>query len=157
MKIRNADRGYFGIGIYHSKKQVNIGTLMRSAYIFGASFIFTIGRQYTYQASDTTKSWRHVPLWHYNDIDHFLRCIPRECTIVGIEQGGTNLGEFRHPERAIYLLGAEDHGLSNDAIAACSTLISIPSVQPVSLNVSVAGSIAIADRLIKNQTVVTLT
>lgn len=36
-------RGYFGIGVYHSKNADNIGTLWRSAAIFGADFIFTNG------------------------------------------------------------------------------------------------------------------
>ena len=34
---------YFEIGVYHPKKEVNIGTLWRTAYQLGASVIFTIG------------------------------------------------------------------------------------------------------------------
>ena len=45
-------RGYFGIGILNNKTKFNIGTLYRSAFIFGASFIYTIGRRYTGQHSD---------------------------------------------------------------------------------------------------------
>ena len=62
-------RGYFGIGVYHAKKDVNIGTLWRSAYIFGASFIFTIGRRFPKQASDTVKAFRHIPLFEYQTIE----------------------------------------------------------------------------------------
>jgi hypothetical protein len=36
-----AVRGYFGIGIYHGKTEENIGTLWRSAYAYGADFVFT--------------------------------------------------------------------------------------------------------------------
>lgn len=39
-------RGYFGIGIYHTKNVLNVGTLWRSAHNFGASFIFTVGMRY---------------------------------------------------------------------------------------------------------------
>ena len=39
-------RGYFGIGIENIKTEANIGTLMRSSYAMGASFVFTIGRRY---------------------------------------------------------------------------------------------------------------
>lgn len=35
-------KGFFGIGVYQIKRSENIGTLWRSAYILGASFIFTI-------------------------------------------------------------------------------------------------------------------
>ena len=38
-------RGYFGIGIYGPKMTKNIGTLWRTADIFGADFMFTIGMQ----------------------------------------------------------------------------------------------------------------
>ncbi len=37
--------GYFGIGIYGPKMTKNIGTLWRTADIFGADFMFTIGMQ----------------------------------------------------------------------------------------------------------------
>jgi tRNA (guanosine-2'-O-)-methyltransferase len=43
-------RGYYGIGIENVKTAENVGTLWRSAYILGASFIFTIGKRYKKQA-----------------------------------------------------------------------------------------------------------
>ena len=53
-------RGYFGIGIQNAKTDENIGTLWRSAFIMGASFIFTIGKRYKKQATDTPKSWKNI-------------------------------------------------------------------------------------------------
>ena len=44
----------------------------------------------------------------------------------------------------MYLLGAEDHGLSNQAIEKAHFLIQFPSEK--SLNVAVAGSIILYDR-----------
>ena len=38
--------GYCGIGIENGKAEVNLGTLWRSAHIFGAVFLFTVGRRY---------------------------------------------------------------------------------------------------------------
>lgn len=38
---------YFAIGIYHPKTEMNMGTLWRSAYQLGASYIFTIGSMVT--------------------------------------------------------------------------------------------------------------
>lgn len=49
-------RGYFGIGIYNPKTETNMGTLWRSAYNFGADFIFTIGMRYKKMGSDTAKA-----------------------------------------------------------------------------------------------------
>ena len=36
-------RGYFGIGIEGVSKPMNLGSLMRTAHAFGASFCFAIG------------------------------------------------------------------------------------------------------------------
>ena len=107
-------RGYFGIGVYHLKTTTNLGTLWRSAHNFGASFIFTIGRRYQGQASDTTKAARHVPLYTYLDFADFNAHRPSDCLLIGVEQcaRSRDLLGYHHAERAIYLLGAEDVGLA---------------------------------------------
>ena len=53
-----------------------------------------------------------------------------------------------HPERAVYLLGSETDGLSPEALEHCADVVQIPG--EFSLNVSVAGSIVLYDRLLKN-------
>ncbi len=148
-------RGYFGIGIETGKNADNLGTLWRTAHNYGASFIFTIGRRYSPQHSDTTKAWRSLPLYNYDTLEHFKAAIPRECQVVGIEYPNDQakpLTNFNHPSQAIYLLGAEDHGLSKQALALCHRVTMIPgSVLDSSLNVSVAGSILMYDRFAKSQ------
>jgi tRNA G18 (ribose-2'-O)-methylase SpoU len=139
-------RGYFEIGIYHGKTIMNLGTLWRSAYQLGASGIFVIGHRFYRQASDTTKSYRHIPLRTYTDFDHFQASRPYDCRLVGIEMGGKPLSEYTHPERAIYLLGAEDGGLPKHAIEKCQSLISLESINTNSYNVAVAGSIVMYHR-----------
>jgi len=142
-------RGYFGIGIYAPKNGVNIGTLWRSAYIYGAAFIFTIGRRYQKQASDTVYSIRHVPLFNYLVYEDFYKNIPYDCRLVCIENLGDKLlPNFQHPERAVYLLGAEDSGLPK-AILDKNITVNIPSMKEFSLNVATAGSIVMYDRFIK--------
>lgn len=143
------DRGFFGIGIERSKTPVNVGTLWRSAGILGASFIFTIGRRYPRQASDTIKSWRHIPLWTFETLDDFYEHLPYDCQLVGVEldERAKPLATFKHPERCCYLLGAEDHGLTNAAIERCHRLVVLPG--DYSLNVATAGSIVLYDRVTK--------
>lgn len=143
------NRGFFEIGIYHNKTETNIGTLWRSAYQLGASGIFTIGRRYKQQSSDTCKAWRHIPLRHYETLEDLLYARPYNCPIIGVETNGEDIQSFEHPFRCIYLLGAEDHGLSQEAINSCQQLVSLPSKRSESFNVSVAGSIIMYDRLIK--------
>ena len=139
-------RGYFEIGIYHNKTPMNLGTLWRSAYQLGAAGIFVIGARYKKQASDTTQAWKHIPLREYNDFNHFQESRPYNCQLIGVEMGGRSLSQYSHPERAIYLLGAEDHGLPNKVIDKCQAIISLDSLRTNSFNVAVAGSIIIYHR-----------
>lgn len=138
--------GFFAIGIFNSKKIENLGTLWRSADNFGAAYMFTIGRRYTGQTSDTTKALKHIPLINYPDWDTFLKARPMSTLLIGIEQceKAQSLVNFTHPPRGIYLLGAEDYGLPKEVIRECQKVISIPTTRCI--NVAVAGSIVIYDR-----------
>jgi len=150
--LRPRSRGYFGIGIENAKTQVNMGTLWRSANLYNASFLFTIGKRYQKQCSDTMASHKHLPLYNHADFEAFYEHIPYDCQLVGVElaESAVSLPRFAHPERAIYLLGAEDNGLSKTALQKCHHLIQIPACKEFSMNVSVAGSIIMYDRFAKN-------
>ena len=142
-------RGYFGIGVYNIKTEINIGTLWRSAQNFGASFIFTIGRRYKKQASDTTKAYKHIPLYNYKTFKDFEKARPFSCPLIGIEQSESSIDikNYCHSERAIYLLGAEDSGLPKIIQKKCQSVVHIST--PMCLNVAVAGSIIMFDRFNK--------
>lgn len=144
-------KGYFGVGIYHCKHEVNVGTLWRSAYQLGSDYIYTIGRRYKTQASDTVGTHNHIPLFHYSDYEDFILHLPQNTSLVCVEMGGTPLCEFDHPKQAVYLLGAEDSGLPNTIIKKARRVVSIPSLRINSYNVSVAGSIVLYDRMVKQQ------
>lgn len=141
--------GYFEIGIYRGKTPENVGTLWRSAYQLGAAGIFTIGHRYVYQASDTVHTYRHIPLRQYDGIDQWKAVLPYDCPVVGVEMSGGSIIDFKHFHRSIYLLGAEDNGLSREALSYCHYVISLPSVRSQSYNVAVAGSIVMYDRFVK--------
>ncbi len=142
-------RGYFAVGIYSGKTPANTGTLWRSAHSLGASFMFTVGCRYHYDRTDTTKAALHVPLFNFASVDELRRFAPKQCELVGVEL--TDVAEpiaaFEHPERAIYMLGAEDYGLSKDALDACSRVVVLPG--RYCLNVAVAGSMVMFDRIRK--------
>jgi tRNA G18 (ribose-2'-O)-methylase SpoU len=145
------NKGYFGIGVYHPKTAENIGTLWRHANNFGADFIFTIGHRYRKQASDTSATWRNIPLYHYADFTDFRRHIPYDCPLVCVElaPNSTTLPRFEHPQRCIYLLGAEDHGLSENVLSAAQHIVEIPTGIPQSMNVAVSGTLVMYDRYTK--------
>lgn len=142
----NKPRGYYGVGIEHGKTAANLGSLWRTAHLLGADFLFTIGRRYQPQNSDTRKTWRSVPLWHFEQLSQLIEFAPRECLIVGVEltEEAESVRSFAHPERAIYLLGAEDHGITRLSLSMCHRVIKLPGDQ--SMNVAVAGSIVMFDR-----------
>jgi tRNA (guanosine-2'-O-)-methyltransferase len=147
--VNNLEQGFFGIGIQNGKTPENLGVLWRSAQNMGASFIFTIGNRYAKQACDTHKAVGAMPYFHYETFDDFFNNLPKGARLVGVEldEKAVQLETFTHPRRCVYLLGAEDHGLSNTAIEKSHHLVKFKS--ELSLNVSVAGSIIMYDRQAK--------
>lgn len=143
--------GFMGIVMYRPKHEVNVGTLWRSAFLYDAAFIGTVEARYHKQASDTPGTPNHVPLVHYSSIDDLVEHLPFSCPLVGVEldDRAIPLDEYRHPERAVYLLGAEDHGLPARVMARCHQVIQIPGARDWSMNVSAAGSIVMYDRFAK--------
>ncbi|WP_144669651.1 RNA methyltransferase [Dokdonia sp. Hel_I_53] len=146
MQPDNFKNEFFGIGIQNGKTPENLGVLWRSAQNLGASFIFTIGKRYAKQASDTHNAVHSMPYYHYDNFQDFKTHLPKGVRIVGVEldENAASLETFEHPRRCVYLLGAEDHGLSKDAIKESHFLVQFSST--FSLNVAVAGSIVMYDR-----------
>ena len=147
--VNNLEQGFFGIGIQNGKTPENLGVLWRSAQNMGASFIFTIGNRYAKQACDTHKATGAMPYFHYKNFDDFFKNLPKGAMLVGVEldEKSVQLETFNHPKSCVYLLGAEDHGLSKLAIEKSHHLVKFKS--ELSLNVSVAGSIVMYDRQAK--------
>lgn len=137
---------YFEIGIYQPKTEMNVGTLWRSAIQLGAAGIFTIGRRYRKQSSDTYKTDKNIPLRHYDTLEDLLATRPYGALLVGVEMGGKPVSGYNHPKQAIYLLGAEDNGLPPAVLAKCNNVVSLEAVGRPSYNVAVAGSIIMYHR-----------
>ena len=140
----------FAIGIYQPKTKENIGTLWRSAYIMGATFIFTIGKRYKTQASDTCKAERQIPCFNFETFADFEKNRPQNMLIIPVEncQNSISLQEFEHPKQAVYLLGAEDKGLPKEITEKYQSVI-INTPKKICLNVSTTGSIVMFDRINK--------
>lgn len=140
---------FYGIGIMHGTNPVNIGTLWRSAYIMGAAFIFTVDKKYKKQSADVVVTPSRIPLYHYRDIDDLKTHLPYSAPLVGVEltDNATFVNDFTHPPRAVYLLGSETNGLSDTVLDECHRVVKLPG--HFSLNVAVAGSILMHDRINK--------
>jgi len=144
-------RGFCGIGIYLPKREINVGGLWRHAFAFGADFIFTIGERYKRQAADTTCASRHVPLFCFVDEADFTAHLPADSSLIGIEiaEGSVPLKRFVHPERCVYILGAEDIGIPKAILDTCESVVEIPA--DFCLNVATTGAIVLYDRQCKNE------
>ncbi len=144
-----SEKGFFAIGIYRTKTESNVGTLWRHARLYGAAYVFTIGRRYKKQSSDTCNTPLHVPLFHYETIDELQ--LPHGAPLVGIELDirARPLSGYGHPRCGVYLLGAEDHGLPPAILARCHSVVQIEAPLGYSMNVATAGTIVMHDRHVR--------
>ncbi len=150
LKQTYATEGFFGIGILNPEIDENIGTLWRSAYILGASFIFIVGtKKFRKQSSDVTHAWNKIPLYLHQNFEELYQSLPYSTQLVGVEMAdnAVPICSFEHPLRAIYLLGSESCGLPENVIQKCHSLVCLPG--NFSLNVASAGSILLYDRVSK--------
>jgi len=140
---------YFGIGIYNPKTEENVWTLIRSAKMFWADFVFMIGKRYKKQCSDVKLSTK-IPVFYFEDLDQFYTCMPPVEKYVAIElvDDSIKLKDYKHPRQWIYLLWSEDCWLPKEVIE--SNRFDFVEIEwQHSLNVSVAWSIVLYDRYVK--------
>lgn len=142
-------RGYFGIGSEGLSKAHNLGTILRTAHAFGASFAFTIGSDLDEKGvrqTDTSGSSSHLPYYRWPDFDPSR--FPEGCVIVGVEltDDAIDLPSFRHPLNAAYILGPEKGSLSAPVQAACAHIVKIPT--RFCINVGLATALTLYDRSI---------
>jgi tRNA G18 (ribose-2'-O)-methylase SpoU len=141
-------RGYFGIGVEGISKAMNLGNLFRSANAFGASFVFTINATYSVREgmkSDTSKSHEHMPLYHWDGVEDMV--VPQGAQVVALEliEGAHDLPSFRHPTKALYVLGRERGSVSEGVLKRADHVVKIPT--KFCINVGMAGAILMYDRM----------
>lgn len=142
-------RGFFGVGVEQISKEQNVGTLVRSAHAFGASFFFAIAPHVDIKAlrqSDTSGAFDHLPYYQYDSVAALD--LPKGCRLVGVEftDESVELPSFCHPVRAAYVLGPEMGSLSPEMTARCEFVVKIP--MKFCINVGIAGSLVMYDRMI---------
>ncbi len=126
------------LGLWHVGDPGNVGTLLRSADAFGAGVALSPG------CADPTspKALRasmgsvfRVPLADFEQ--------PAGRRLALVPQGGTPLPELEAGGEVVLVLGAERDGLPSEVLAACAERVSIPQAGGESLNVAMAGTIAL--------------
>jgi len=142
-ELNTKKRGYWGIAFFEPKFEENIGTAIRSAHCFGTDFICLIGKRFRKTPTDTMASERHIPIYEYKDLKDFQSNLPIGCELVVVECDGEDIKDFRHPLRAIYLLGGEDRTVPK----LTGKRVRFPTSHP--LNMAMAATLISYDRIIK--------
>ena len=97
----NKDReGWYGIVIFNPKYSPNVGTLLRTAHIFGCNFVATIGDRYLRQRTDTTFTERHLPVFKFDSFEECSETLPSKCSRIAVEidNQSKSIYKFTHPD-----------------------------------------------------------
>ena len=140
-------KGFCGIGLQNPKFDVNVGGVLRAADVYQANFVAVVGKRYHKSATDTTKAYRNLPLFHYNDMKD---AIPYDCFPIGIElcDRAQPIYNFVHPKRAFYIFGQEDGSLGKSVLDWCKYVLYIPTNG--CMNLAATVNVVMYDRLLKN-------
>lgn len=146
MKNNKQPRGYVGIGLDNPKHSVNIGAVLRASGIYGASFVAATGVRYGKAPTDTMRAHRKIPLFSVDDLHN---AIPFDCVPVAVDliEGATSLVEYKHPQRAFYIFGAEDNTLGKRIIDYCRDVVYIPG--DGCMNLAATVNVVLYDRMAK--------
>ena len=142
-------RGYAAIGLVNPKCGANVGGVMRAAGVYGVSLIVIAGTRFkTIKRfpTDTMKAWKHIPTVEVDDV---FQALPHDCVPIAVEilDDANPLPQFKHPERAFYIFGAEDATLGKSITDQCQHKVMIPT--KFCMNLAATTNVVLYDRLAK--------
>lgn len=139
-------RGFAIIGLDRPKDNLNIGAVLRAARCYSAQMVVTSNSNYKSSPTDTTKAVRHLPLLQLDDV---FDALPYDCVPVAVDllEGATPLHDYKHPERAFYIFGAENATLGDDITNRCRDRVFIPTIG--CMNLAATVNVVLYDRLAK--------
>lgn len=146
-------RGFALIGLHNPKNGINVGGAMRAAQCYGAAGVVIDGPRRNAlmrHPTDTMKAHRHLPVqW----LDDLFDAVPFNCVPIAVEltDNARALDTFKHPERAIYIFGAEDATLGKKTLERCAYVVSIPTVG--CMNLAATVNVVLYDRLAKSRAI----
>ena len=133
------------IAIENWQHDLNIGSIVRTANAFNVSFVHIVGkRDWNRRGAMVTDKYLHV-LHHPSIADFKSWCDANEVPIIGIDNLpiSTQLEEAELPEKCVLFFGQEGAGMSDEAVAICTSVLAIMQYGSTrSMNASAAGAIA---------------
>lgn len=124
----------------------NVGTLIRSALAFGFKDIYFVNCVDIFCEKVIRSSMGNIfkiaP--HIVDIDYIRHNKTNICNqLIGTNMSSKNIKDIDTNGKIAIVVGNEGNGISNDMLALCDSVVTIPMSNGVeSLNVGIAGSIA---------------
>lgn len=139
-------RGYFAIGLDNPKTPANVGAVLRACGCYDAALMAVRGQRYERHGADTLKHWRHMPLLQVQDLRDV---IPYDCVPVAVDlvPEAESLMDFKHPERAFYVFGAEDGTLGARVLSWCPRRLMVPT--RFCMNLAACVNVVLYDRMAK--------
>lgn len=139
-------RGYAAIGLDNPKDSYNIGSALRACGVYGAAFLAASGKRIGSGLTDTMKHYRHLPYFRVDDLQSI---IPYDCVPIAVDilPGAIPLPEYKHPERAFYIFGAEDATLGERVTSWCRDTVYIPT--DGCMNLAATVNVILYDRMMK--------
>lgn len=139
-------RGFAAIGLDNPKDSHNVGSAMRAVGVYGAALLVVSGKRIKAGSTDTMKHHRHIPM---QNVDDLFDAIPFGCVPVAVDliEGAIPLNEYKHPERAFYIFGAEDATLGKRVLDRCRDVVYIPT--DGCMNLAATVNVVLYDRMTK--------
>lgn len=137
------------VAAWQVKNPQNVGSLMRLVDNVGGDELILLDDENDKREASVKKtaglSYKNVSL-RYQDSGDFFACIPDGYTVVAIETSETsvNLFQTKLPQKVVFLLGSEMHGLPPTLLAQCPVSVYIPMTGKCkSMNISHALAVAL--------------
>ena len=127
----------------------NLGAMIRLADNIGASEMCFLGKEDEHRMGRVRRaaaSSRDNIKWYFSEETDLRKIVPEGKTIVAIEtaDNATCIYDTPLPENVAFIVGSESHGIREDILTQCDTVVYIPVPGPTrSLNVSHAAAVAL--------------
>lgn len=141
-------RGFACVALDSPKFAANVGSVLRASYCYGVAQV-NIARCRSKDLdfkNNTPKAHRHIPTFI---VDDPLEYRPHGTQIVAVDlvDGAVPLPQFIHPERAMYVFGAEDATLGRRILDRAQHRVMIPT--NACMNLAATVNVVLYDRMAK--------
>ena len=132
------------IAIENWQHDLNIGSIVRTANAFNVAAVHIVGkRDWNQRGAMVTDKYLTV-IHHPSVADLKTWCDAKNLPLIGIDNlpGSKALESTSLPKEVVFFFGQEGAGMSDEAVAACSSLLAITQYGSTrSINASAAGAI----------------